>query len=116
MCQLHGELRDVDGGYDYIRPLQGLIQDMMEATSNEEDIEAGWMSATSLEESDDEDDEEGEDGDLTLTKRGPTKWYQKLAARILTVGVNYFQGILALQAMRKAAADRDKVMPKFPLF
>jgi hypothetical protein len=32
------------------------------------------------------------------------------------VGVNYIQGWLAWQGIKKAAEQRDKDMPKFPLF
>jgi hypothetical protein len=127
LCQIDGELRDVDGGYDYITPLQGLIQDMMDATSREEGLEAEWMSAASLDEELSSDDGDGMDPDVddnndgggsggVEKKKGPPKWYTKLAARALAVGVNYVQGTLALQALRRAAAERDQNMPKFPLF
>jgi hypothetical protein len=62
----------------------------------------------------DEDDEEQRG--TTPTKRCPAKWYEKLAARALVLGVNYLQGWLAWQGIRRAAAERDKDMPKFPLF
>jgi hypothetical protein len=39
-----------------------------------------------------------------------------LAARALVLGVNYLQGWLAWQAVQRAAAQRDREMPKFPLF
>ena len=55
-------------------------------------------------------------GKVKRQRKGPAKWYEKIAARALVLGVNYLQGWLALQQLRKAAADRDKAMPKFPLF
>jgi len=52
-----------------------------------------------------------------LQKRdGPAKWYARLAAKALVVGVNYAQGWIVLRALRREAARRDQDMPKFPLF
>ena len=43
-------------------------------------------------------------------------WAKKLAARGIMLGVNYAQGWLAWQGLKRAAAERDRKMPKFPLF
>ena len=43
-------------------------------------------------------------------------WYKKLVARALMLGVNYGQGWLALQGIKRAARERDENLPKFPLF
>lgn len=97
LCRQGQELRDV--GFDYVSVLQGLISDMMEATN--------------MRQSDNEDDYEIEEE--TPARRVP-KWLEKLAARAVVLGINYLQGWLAWQGVRKAAADRDRNMPKFPLF
>mmetsp|Transcript_9384 Transcript_9384/g.13318 ORF Transcript_9384/g.13318 Transcript_9384/m.13318 type:complete len:201 (+) Transcript_9384:549-1151(+) len=113
-CKQKGELEDIDGGYSYVTILNGLISDMMEATSIRQSMVDEWDEANNNL----DDVSESEDG-LEHTKnirRGPAKWYEKLLARSLAFGVNYLQGWLAVQAIRKAAADRDKNMPKFPLF
>ena len=47
---------------------------------------------------------------------GPVKRYEKLAAKVMVFGIIYLQGWLAYQGIKKAAEDRDKMMPKFPLF
>ena len=98
--------------YTYTPVLDGLIKDMMHATSSREITDDVWDDAHFSE-------DEGGDSDDGLVKRktrSPAKWYHKLAARTFVFGVNYLQGWLALQGIRKAAADRDKLMPKFPLF
>jgi hypothetical protein len=103
-CREGGDLRD-EGNYSYVLSLQGLTSDMMEATSQKEDyLEAAVAS-----------DDVEEDNEGAQPKR-PRKWYHKLAARAAVLAVNYFQGWLALNAIRRAAAERDRDMPKFPLF
>ena len=49
-------------------------------------------------------------------KRGPAKWYERLAGKALVIGVNYVQGWIVLQTLRREARRRDLTMPKFPLF
>jgi hypothetical protein len=95
-CQEGQELVDADFGY--VVALQGLIADMMEATS----------SRDGLEPYEDEVDDE--------PAPRVAKWYEKLAARAAVLGINYLQGWMAYQAIQRAAAERDKNMPKFPLF
>ena len=51
-----------------------------------------------------------------IQKRGPAKWYERLALKALVIGVNYVQGWIVLQALRREAMKRDRDMPKFPLF
>ena len=87
----------VNADFSYVSVLQGLVSDMMEATSMRQD-----MDDTAVEEEEEENK--------------PAKWYKKLAARAVMVGINYIQGWLAWQGIKKAAAQRDKDMPKFPLF
>mmetsp|Transcript_26326 Transcript_26326/g.39876 ORF Transcript_26326/g.39876 Transcript_26326/m.39876 type:complete len:469 (+) Transcript_26326:54-1460(+) len=84
--------------FSYVTVLQGLISDMMEATTMRQDAAA--------------------DDNLLEEEHGnrPVTWYKKLASRVLVIMVNYAQGWLALQGVRRAAAQRDKEMPKFPLF
>eukprot|EP00957_Ditylum_brightwellii_P107245 8183357-Ditylum_brightwellii.AAC.1 len=93
---------------------------MMEATSLREDVEEEWEDATSpLSWDEDYEEDEPEEEECTRKKRlfrlfrmkkrkGPVKWYEKLAARALVLGVNYLQGWLALQGIRRAAAERDE--------
>ena len=83
--------------------LQGLIKDMMEATQSRQDEQSMAME----EESDEEEE---------ILSRHPPKWYEKLAARAFVLGVNYLQGWLAWQGVKRAAIERDRNMPKFPLF
>ena len=51
-----------------------------------------------------------------MQKRGPAKWYERAALKLLVIGVNYVQGWIVLQALRREARKRDQDMPKFPLF
>jgi hypothetical protein len=101
LCQISGELRDAD--FEYVMALQGLIKDMMEATQSRQDEQS-----MAMEDESDEDDES--------LSRHPPKWYEKLAARAFVLGVNYLQGWLAWQGVKRAAIERDRNMPKFPLF
>ena len=43
------------------------------------------------------------------------KWAKKFTTKALKLGVNFFQGSLALRSARMAALKRDKAFPKFPL-
>jgi hypothetical protein len=114
------------GSLDYdvitMRDLSGLMQDMVEATLSRQTLEDEWDAAATISEEDggDEgrgDNEEDEENAVRRRRRkGAAKWYEKVAARAFVLGVNYLQGWLALQQLRKAAADRDEAMPKFPLF
>ena len=108
-----GKFKEFGSKYVFDAVLDGLIRDMMHATSSVQAIEEEWASAN-----DDSDgvDTNDEFGGIQRRRRGPVKWYEKLAARALVIGVNYIQGWLALQGIRKAASERDKLMPKFPMF
>jgi hypothetical protein len=111
----------LDGSkYDYFAILQGLLKDMMEATSLRDELDRNVASLNddNDDEYDDIDDDDHDEEGVSQRKKqgGPAKWYTKLAARAVVFGVNYLQGWLALQGLRKAAAERDRTMPKFPLF
>ncbi len=107
-----GSLKELGSNYSFDSELDGLIRDMMHATSSIQMLEEEWKSLNN-----DVNADEAEDASSGLKRRrGPIKWYEKLAARILVISVNYVQGWLALQGLRKAASDRDKLMPKFPMF
>jgi len=111
MCSEGGTLEGLVG-YSFMPVLDGLIRDMMHATSSRKSIHDTWDDAHFME----DEEYDSDAGVVEGKKRTPAKWYQKLAARVFVFGVNYLQGWLALQGIRKAAADRDKLMPKFPLF
>ena len=49
-------------------------------------------------------------------RRTTKKWYVKVAEKVLVIAINYAQGMLALRGLRMAAEDRDRRMPKFPIF
>ena len=94
-----------DFGLDYVGALQGLVNDMMEATSirqEEQDEQEELMQAVEEESS--------------STSGRIARWYEKVAARALVLAVNYFQGWLAWQGLKRAALERERNMPKFPLF
>ena len=64
---------------------------------------------------DPEEDEGVEEVPAGRGKR-PAKWYEKVAAKAFVFAFNYFQGWLAYQGIKRAAAQRDAHLPKFPLF
>ena len=91
--------------------LEGLIRDLMSITEDQQIIEDDWTNTIDFEENN------GDDGfGLDVAENKIPKWYKKLAARILVLGINYCQGLIVLHGLRKAAAERDQIMPKFPLF
>ena len=102
-----------EASFDHVDALQGLIQDMIESTERRKDE---LNVATILK----ADDEETLDSASTsawrvrLTKL--PKWLERLAARAIVFGVNYVQGWLAWQGIKRAALSRDRNQPKFPLF
>lgn len=51
-----------------------------------------------------------------IQRRGPGRWYERLAAKVVVLSVNYVQGWIVLRALRREAEKRDMEMPKFPLF
>lgn len=108
-----GRFEEFGSKYLFDAVLDGLIRDMMHATSSAQTIEEEWASVNNDNDGINTDDESG---GIKRRRRGPVKWYEKLAARALVIGVNYIQGWLALQGIRKAASERDKLMPKFPIF
>ena len=86
----------------YVSALAGLSSDLEMLSENREDIALEQFG-------DDENLPEKE------RKRIP-RWCKKLASRAIMLGVNYIQGRLALHALRQAALERERDMPKIPLF
>lgn len=96
--------------FDYVNALQGLIRDMIESTERRKEER---NVATIIEE------DTSESISTSARKfRLPEvpKWVERLAARAFVFGVNYFQGWLAWQGIKRAALERDRNQPKFPLF
>jgi len=133
ICQHpHGELcNEMSGKYSCVEALRGLLEDMYEITiargleqeewedtitpNVEDDISS--MSTTSSKSS----SRVGlrqliKNVKARIQKRGPAKWYERWALKALVIGINYVQGWIVLQALRREARKRDRDMPKFPLF
>lgn len=88
----------------YLETMNGLIHDMQQII-------------TDLFDDDYDDEDSSNDEEMhEPQKKKPKKWYNKLANKAIAIGINYIQSALALQALRRAAAERDRNMPKFPLF
>ena len=104
----NAEWKEILGKFNYQSVLDGLIRDMLQSTSTFQNEEEEWANINN--------DSTTEDSDVMYSERRVIKWYEKLAARILVLGVNYLQGWLAWQGIKRAAAQRDKMMPKFPIF
>ncbi|CAB9528617.1 expressed unknown protein [Seminavis robusta] len=100
-----GALRDAD--FDYVPALEGLLSDMMQATETQQEL-LGIVC-------DSDDDEDGSAMEGRGGKR-PAKWYEKIGAKAVVFLINYAQGWLAYQGIKRAAAQRDAHLPKFPLF
>ena len=100
LCQADGALNELATEFDFVKDMQGLLKDMMEATQLRKDEQ-------SLALENEEDDEFDE-----LSRKRVPRWLKKLAS----ISVNYLQGWLAWQGVKRAALERDRNMPKFPLF
>ena len=100
-----------EASFDHVDMLQGLIHDMMESTERRKDERNLAKMIMSKD-------------DKYITGSTPTsinlpklpKWLERLAARAFVFGVNYIQGWLAWQGIKRAAIERDRNQPKFPLF
>lgn len=106
LCQDDGPLAGL-ATFDSITSLNGLIQDMMEATER--------RKADDLVLHADDEDLNGEASSKKRRLQVPG-WVRKIASRALVLGVNYLQGWLAWQGIKRAALERDREIPKFPLF
>jgi hypothetical protein len=128
--ELHDDSELVDM-FGCIEALRGLLEDMYESTTAQSLNEEGVWDDTIADEDDDAvDDSQQRRTSRTriglrqivkrikakVQKRGPTRWYERLAAKVFVIGVNYVQGWIALQSLRREARRRDLAMPKFPLF
>eukprot|EP00934_Nitzschia_sp_Nitz4_P002261 Nitzschia sp. Nitz4//scaffold13_size275219//225758//226444//NITZ4_000912-RA/size275219-processed-gene-0.163-mRNA-1//-1//CDS//3329536128//2261//frame0 len=113
LCQERGPLETL-ASFQSVSTLQGLVQDMMDTTEWQETDELLMQVETNQQEGDTETFQP--DTWLRRTVRRVKPWAKKIASRVLVLSVNYVQGWLALQALRQAAMERDREMPKFPLF
>jgi hypothetical protein len=109
--------RDMD--LDYVNVLQGLLADMQEAISLRESL-VDLDNYNDIPD-DDVDDAKRGGGLWGFIRRGrqpgaAATWYEKFAARAFVLSVNYVQGWLAWQALQRAALEREREMPKFPIF
>lgn len=131
------ELYDVEtreGVFSFVEALRGLLEDMQDATTALGfDDEEGLDDIVHLR-MDGQGDAVNDYSQLQSTtkrmglrqvlksikgkfgKRGPSRWYERLAAKAFVIGVNYVQGWIVLQTLRREARRRDLAMPKFPLF
>lgn len=89
---------------EYVVAFGGLLQDMADATELRKDADAEL------------DDEGNSVEEAPLRRRRVPKWVKRVGARALIFGVNYVQGWLAWQAVRRSALERERNLPKFPLF
>ena len=101
--------------FDHIDALQGLVRDMIESTERRKD-EQNVANLLAV-----EDDDEGKTDSASTSARKfrlpkLPKRLERLAARAFVFGVNYIQGWLAWQGIKRAALERDRNQPKFPLF
>ena len=121
--------------YSCTEALRGLLEDMYEATLSRGIEEEEWNDVMDISSEEagrlyhDNNDVDSAPAETRVglrelikiiknkrANRGPAKWYERLAAKALVIGVNYVQGWIVLQTLRREARRRDLTMPKFPLF
>ena len=110
--------------------LRGLLEDIEEVLATREFEENEWLDILGGRDDEINDDTEALAATQSrlglrqlikrardkVQRRGPARWYERLAAKLFVIGVNYVQGWMVLQALRRDAKKRDTEMPKFPLF
>ena len=125
-----GELcNEVVGMYTCVEALRGLLEDIYEVTVARGLEEEEWQDimSTGVEDTSNDGASRSSKSRVGLRqviknmkarvrRRGPAKWYERWALKALVIGVNYIQGWIVLQALRREARKRDLDMPKFPLF
>jgi len=133
ICQHpHGELcNEMSGMYSCVEALRGLLEDMYEVTIARGLEQEEWEGTITPNVEDDissvgttsskSSSRVGlrqliKNVKAKIQKRGPAKWYERWALKALVIGINYVQGWIVLQALRREARKRDRDMPKFPLF
>ena len=97
-----GIFRDLD--LDCVGTLAGLESDLKEIT----DLRRVLVV--------DDDDELQIETVSSRRRKRIVKWCKRLAARGLMFGINYLQGWLAYQGIKRTALERERSLPKFPLF
>lgn len=117
--------------YSCVESLRGLLEDMYEITSSRMLDEEEWDDIIDGDIEGTTSDEESTTGLFKQRiglrqlikmiredrqKKGPAKWYERWAGKLLIIGLNYIQGWIALQTLRREARRRDQDLPKFPLF
>jgi hypothetical protein len=105
---------------NYTRALAGLTQDLQDMTDLRRDLTGDALAAA---DGKDEDDDETAPTSFIrrfIWKNHPPpvvpKWFKSVLARALMLTVNYAQGWLAMQGLRQAALERERNLPKIPLF
>jgi hypothetical protein len=104
-ARLHDRL---DFDYLVTTAEKGLVKDMMRAT----DLRRVLFAQDDLLVVSHDDDKEA----TSKHSSARATWMKKVAARALVLAVNYAQGWVAWQGVKRAAAQREKHFPKFPLF
>ena len=117
--------------FSSVEAMQGLLEDMQDATMALGLDEEGWDDFAKCELGDDAVDDSQRQPTpkkrmglrqvlktikVKFQRHGPSRWYERLAAKVFAIGVNYMQGWIVLQTLISEARRRDLAMPKFPLF
>ena len=117
------------GMFSCVEALRGLLEDIYDVTVSrgldleewEDIMSTGLEKDTSINEGSSPNSRVGlrqviKNIKAKVQKRGAAKWYERWALKALVIGINYVQGYIVLQSLRREARKRDREMPKFPLF
>jgi len=110
-----GTKTKIQASFDHVDVLQGLLQDMIESTERRKDDRNVAAIVEANEEEEEATENSSKSAKMFHLPKLP-KWVERLAARAFVFGVNYIQGWLAWQGIKRAAIERDRNQPKFPLF
>jgi hypothetical protein len=103
MQQLSPLLQNCNISFDYSSALSRMEMDLSDATDMRRELvdESNYVATDSA---------------LQARRKRFLKFCKTLAIRTLMLGVNYAQGWIALQGIKRMALEREREMPKFPLF
>jgi hypothetical protein len=97
-------LQQIANQFNYRHALTRFISDLHDATDLRKELYEDSIDTTVV------------DSIGSARRKRFVKFCKKLALRSIMLGINYIQGWIALQGIKRVALERERAMPKFPLF
>jgi hypothetical protein len=97
-------LQQIANQFNYRHALTRFISDLHDATDLRKELYEDSIDTTVV------------DSIGSARRKRFVKFCKTLALRSIMLGINYIQGWIALQGIKRVALERERAMPKFPLF